>query len=135
MKSYIEEETINLRDHACIRARCPLLVAHRGGVIAPNAPENSLASIRLAGTRDYDMVELDIKEAKDKEPILFHDFLGSNLLFGEIRQSVRPTSPRYGLGSEVLPRVGRLPPRLLATTKDRVAPRLPSVPCVHDRPC
>jgi len=80
MKSHIEKEIINLRDHACIRARCPLLVAHRGGVIALNAPENSLASIRLAGTRGYDMVELDIKEAKDKEPILFHDFLGNNLL-------------------------------------------------------
>jgi hypothetical protein len=40
MKRGPEEERINLRDVACIRTRQPVLVAHRGGVIAANAPEN-----------------------------------------------------------------------------------------------
>ncbi len=72
MKSYVQEEMVNLRDPASIQTRKPLLVAHRGGVIAPDAPENSLAAIRLAARQGYDMVELDVREAKDKEPVLFH---------------------------------------------------------------
>jgi hypothetical protein len=40
MKRDPQDERINLRDAACIRARRPVLVAHRGGVIAANAPEN-----------------------------------------------------------------------------------------------
>jgi glycerophosphoryl diester phosphodiesterase len=70
---------INLRDPASIRARRPLLVAHRGGVIAPGAPENSLAAIRLAAAHGYDMVELDVRQARDGEPVLFHGLLGSRL--------------------------------------------------------
>jgi hypothetical protein len=72
MKSYPAEEMVNLRDPASIQARKPLLVAHRGGMIAPDAPENSLAAIRLAASQGYDMVELDVREAKDQEPVLFH---------------------------------------------------------------
>lgn len=49
-----------------------MLIAHRGGVIGPDAPENSLAAIRLAAERGYDMVELDVREALDGEPVLFH---------------------------------------------------------------
>jgi glycerophosphoryl diester phosphodiesterase len=41
-------------------------------VIADDAPENSLAAIRLAALHGYDMVELDVREARDGEPILFH---------------------------------------------------------------
>ncbi len=40
MKRDPQDERINLRDAACIRTRRPVLVAHRGGVIAANAPEN-----------------------------------------------------------------------------------------------
>ena len=71
---------IDLRDGDCIRARSPLLVAHRGGVIASDAPENSLAAIRLAAAHRYDMVELDVREAKDGEPALFHGSAGRGLL-------------------------------------------------------
>jgi glycerophosphoryl diester phosphodiesterase len=71
MKAYTEG-LINVRDYADIQARQPVLVAHRGGVIAPNAPENSLAAIQLAAVHGYDMVELDIREAKDHVPVLFH---------------------------------------------------------------
>jgi hypothetical protein len=41
-------------------------------VIAPDAPENSLAAIRLAAAHGYDMVELDVRTAKDGQPVLFH---------------------------------------------------------------
>jgi glycerophosphoryl diester phosphodiesterase len=57
------------------------LIAHRGGVIAPEAPENSLAAIHLASQRDYDMVELDVVDAKDRVPMLFHAFRGSGNLY------------------------------------------------------
>ena len=73
-------DMIDLRDRADIRARRPVLVAHRGGVIAPNAPENSLAAIQQAAVHGYDMVELDVREAKDGEPVLFHGLGGRGLL-------------------------------------------------------
>jgi glycerophosphoryl diester phosphodiesterase len=79
MKRKDTHTMINLRDPASIRARRPLLVAHRGGVITPDAPENSLAAIRLAAAHGYDMVELDVREARDEEPVLFHGLLGSRL--------------------------------------------------------
>lgn len=74
------EAMINLRDHADIQARRPVLVAHRGGVIAANAPENTLAAIQLAAVHGYDMVELDVREARDGEPVLFHGLGGRGLL-------------------------------------------------------
>jgi glycerophosphoryl diester phosphodiesterase len=70
---------IDLRNPDAIRARRPLLVAHRGGVIAANAPENSLAAIQLAALHGYDVVELDVRQAKDGEPVLFHGLAGSSL--------------------------------------------------------
>ena len=80
MKDDPEKDIINLRDKASIQARRPVLVAHRGGVIAPNAPENSLAAIQLAAVHGYDMVELDVREPKDGEPVLFHGLGGRGLL-------------------------------------------------------
>ena len=63
---------INLHDKAEIAARQPLLIAHRGGVIAPNAPENSARAIELAAQQGYTLVELDICCAADHVPVLFH---------------------------------------------------------------
>jgi glycerophosphoryl diester phosphodiesterase len=80
MKTAAYSELINLQDLASLTIRHPLLIAHRGGVIAPDAPENSLAAIQLAAVRGYDMVELDVAEAKDHEPVLFHDWTGSLLV-------------------------------------------------------
>jgi glycerophosphoryl diester phosphodiesterase len=80
MKHHIAESLINLRDQVSMRSRRPILVAHRGGVIGANAPENSLAVIQLAAIHGYDMVELDVREAKDGEPVLFHGLVGSSLL-------------------------------------------------------
>lgn len=54
--------------------RRPIRIAHRGGVIGPGAPENSLAAIERAATRGYDMVELDVVASRELEPFLFHDW-------------------------------------------------------------
>ena len=68
---------INLSDAERIRTRRPILIAHRGGVVTHNAPENSLAAIRLAAEQGYRMVELDAVEARDHEPMLFHEWEGT----------------------------------------------------------
>ncbi len=80
MECGAREVLLDLRDAAAVGARRPLLVAHRGGVIAPDAPENSLAAIRLAGRYGYDMVELDVTRPRDDEPVLFHDWTGNLLM-------------------------------------------------------
>jgi glycerophosphoryl diester phosphodiesterase len=49
-----------------------LLIAHRGGVVGPGAPENSLAAIRGAARAGYTAVELDVRGSKDDQPVLFH---------------------------------------------------------------
>jgi len=64
---------IDLSDANAVRAHRPFLMAHRGGVIAPNAPECSLAAIRLAAAHGYRMVEIDAQETKDGEPVVYHD--------------------------------------------------------------
>jgi hypothetical protein len=80
MRSDPSQPPINLYDPAALRARRPLLVAHRGGVVAANAPENSLAAIQLAALHGYDMVELDVREARDGTLVLFHGLWGGSLL-------------------------------------------------------
>ncbi len=72
---------LNLRDRRNIEKRNPLLIAHRGGVVSPGTPENSLAAIRLAAHRGYDMVELDVREAKDHVPMLFHGLGWNDYLY------------------------------------------------------
>jgi len=69
---------IDVRDVERVRGMRPFLVAHRGGVIGADSPENSLRAIALAAEHGYAMVELDVMEAGDGEPILMHDGLGIN---------------------------------------------------------
>ncbi|MEZ6072989.1 MAG: glycerophosphodiester phosphodiesterase family protein [Pirellulales bacterium] len=64
---------IDLRDVASVRARRPLLIAHRGGVVADEAPECSLAAIEEAARRGYAMVELDVRRSSDGVAVVFHD--------------------------------------------------------------
>lgn len=68
-----DKALINVRDAAAVRARRPLLIAHRGGVVTPQVPECSLAAIREAARHGYDMIELDVRETKDGAPMIFHD--------------------------------------------------------------
>ena len=44
-----------------------------GGVVGPGVPECSLAAIRLAAGKVYDMVELDVQQTADGVPVVFHD--------------------------------------------------------------
>ena len=64
---------VDLTDRVAIESRRPLLIAHRGGVVTDGVPECSLAAIRAASKAGYDLVELDIRESSDHEPIVFHD--------------------------------------------------------------
>ena len=69
---------IDVRDLDKVQAMRPFMVAHRGGVITPESPENSLRAIQLAAEHGYAMVEVDVMEAADTEPILLHDGLFIN---------------------------------------------------------
>jgi glycerophosphoryl diester phosphodiesterase len=66
----------------------PWIVGHRGA--AGEAPENSLAGLRLAVDQGADMVELDLQLAADGRLVAFHDW---NLLRLNGRDSVVERSP------------------------------------------
>ena len=68
-----DKEMIDVRNASNVRARRPLLIAHRGGVVSARIPEGSLAAIREAARHGYDMVELDVRATKDGVPVIFHD--------------------------------------------------------------
>ena len=80
---------IDLGDGSCVQVRRPLLIAHRGGVITPATPENSLAAIRLAAGHGYDMVELDVQQARDEQPVMFHGWDGNLLASCGVDVSIR----------------------------------------------
>ncbi|MEM7234834.1 MAG: glycerophosphodiester phosphodiesterase family protein [Planctomycetota bacterium] len=69
----VARSPVDLRDRASVEGRRPILIAQRGGVVTPEAPECSLAAIRLAERDRYAMVELDIRKSRDGVPIVFHD--------------------------------------------------------------
>lgn len=71
---------INLHNAEEVAARRPLMIAHRGGVIAPDAPENSRRALELAARHGYDMVELDVRRARDGVPVLFHGHGGDAMM-------------------------------------------------------
>ncbi len=66
-------ELIDVWDADKVRARKPLLIAHRGGVVGKGSPECSQMAIKLAAANKYDMIELDVWETKDHIPVVFHD--------------------------------------------------------------
>lgn len=49
------------------------LIAHRGGIVDDEHPENSPGSLEAAIARGYWMVEVDIRRTRDGEPVLQHD--------------------------------------------------------------
>lgn len=64
---------IDIRNRESYEGRLPVLILHRGGVIAPDAPECSLRAIYRAARAGYEMVELDVRESRDGAPVYFHD--------------------------------------------------------------
>jgi glycerophosphoryl diester phosphodiesterase len=50
----------------------PSVIAHRG-VWGAGVPENSLAAFEQAIDLGADMIELDVRRTRDREPIVFHD--------------------------------------------------------------
>ncbi len=66
-------ELIDVWDAAKVRARRPLLIAHRGGVVVAGTPECSQMAVKMAAAHRYDMVELDVMESQDHHPVVFHD--------------------------------------------------------------
>ena len=90
---------LDLRDPAALAARRPIRIAHRGGVVGPGAPENSLPALERAAARGYDLVEIDVVSSRDAEPFLFHDW-------GEHLGRCCGVDARVGdLGTEELSRV------------------------------
>lgn len=71
---------INLQNSEEVAAQRPLMIAHRGGVVAADAPENSVRAIELAAQQGYDMVELDVRWARDGVPVLFHGYGGAGMM-------------------------------------------------------
>jgi len=49
----------------------PKIIAHRGA--SGNAPENTLAAIRLAADQGATWIEIDVNISSDEIPVLFHD--------------------------------------------------------------
>lgn len=59
---------------ALITAEEPLrLIAHRGGVVDRQRPENSESAAREAIRRGYWMLEMDLQESKDGHLVVHHD--------------------------------------------------------------
>lgn len=66
-------DAIDLYRPESIAAHSPVLIAHRGGVVEGDVPENSLRALQLASQRGYAMVEVDIRRSADGVPVAFHD--------------------------------------------------------------
>jgi glycerophosphoryl diester phosphodiesterase len=49
----------------------PLIIAHRGA--SYNAPENTLAAVKLAWQMDADGIEIDVHLTRDGQMVVFHD--------------------------------------------------------------
>ena len=50
-----------------------LLIAHRGGIVDADHPENSPSSVEAAIARGYWMLEVDVRRTRDGQAILHHD--------------------------------------------------------------
>jgi len=88
------------------------LIAHRGGVVGEEAPENSMAALQRAIDRGYYMVEVDMRLTKDSVLITQHDShfrkyfdtdrLVSDMTWEEIQRLSHPSGYRVLLLEEVL---------------------------------
>lgn len=51
----------------------PYLIAHRGGVVTPSQPENSMGALKAAIRRGYSHVEVDVRCTSDGHVVCLHD--------------------------------------------------------------
>ncbi|MCT2401169.1 glycerophosphodiester phosphodiesterase [Novosphingobium mangrovi (ex Huang et al. 2023)] len=51
----------------------PYLIAHRGGVVSPEHPENSMGALKEAIRRGYTHVEVDLRCTRDGHVVCLHD--------------------------------------------------------------
>ena len=51
----------------------PVVSAHRGGVGADRARENTLGALRDAAALDCEYVEIDVRRCRDGVYVVFHD--------------------------------------------------------------
>ena len=58
-------------DHKTPTSQMPKIVAHRGA--SGDAPENTLAAIRMAADHGATWIEIDVNISRDAVPVLFHD--------------------------------------------------------------
>lgn len=49
------------------------LIAHRGGVVDPKRPENSLEALEEAIRQGYQQVEIDVRKTRDGVLVTHHD--------------------------------------------------------------
>ncbi len=54
-----------------LTSQSPIIIAHRGA--SNDAPENTLAAVRLAWEKDADAVEVDVHYSKDNRIMVIHD--------------------------------------------------------------
>ena len=54
-----------------LTSQSPFIIAHRGA--SYDAPENTMASVRLAWERNADAVEIDVHHTKDNKIMVIHD--------------------------------------------------------------
>jgi glycerophosphoryl diester phosphodiesterase len=66
-------EQLRLVEEKSIQEHVPVLIAHRGGVVGPDLPENSVTALELAAANGYAMVEVDIRMTADEVPVAFLD--------------------------------------------------------------
>jgi glycerophosphoryl diester phosphodiesterase len=88
------------------------LIAHRGGVVSDQAPENSLLALKEAIAKGYYMVEIDVRLTKDSVLITNHDAdfkkdfnidkKVSDMTWEEIQQMSHPNGHKVQLFEEVL---------------------------------
>ena len=96
------------------------LIAHRGGVVDPQRPENSPGAALAAVENGYWMIEVDIRKSRDGEPVLHHD----NVLTKYYSDSHRPEELTWAEISKLKSTPGGKPPlhfeELCAICKERM---------------
>lgn len=82
-----------------------LNIAHRGA--SGYAPENTIKAFHKALNLGADMIEIDVRRTRDKQLVVFHDFMLSRLTRGRgrLRKYRFHELKRFDIGGEEIPRL------------------------------